>query len=107
MSSQFVVQTDSGRSLFATIQQVTASGTLGNIWNVTAGAWQANPSTSDRTIALTEGTGINIGTYTGGTGTLTGYSGQAVKRVHDSSISNRVIGAEVVYIQAGVEQRPT
>lgn len=107
MSSQIVVQTDSGRSLFATLQQITAGGTLGNVWNVTAGAWQANPSTSDRTITLTEGTGVNIGTYTGGTGTLTGYSGQVVKRVHDSTLSNRVIGAEVVYIQSGVEQRPT
>lgn len=105
MSSQFVTTSDSGRSLFATIQQITAGGTLGNIWNVTAGAWQSNPSTADRTITLTEGTGINIGTYSGGTGTLTGYTGLAVKRIHDTNLSNRCIGSTVCYLYLGVEQR--
>jgi hypothetical protein len=107
MSLAFSLVTDSGRSLFGTVQQVLANGTLANVWSVTAGLWQVNPTTADRTITITEGTGINSGTYTGGTGTLTGYTGFVLKRIHDTALSNKTIGISLAYLNAGVEQRVT
>ena len=66
MSTLFIVATDSGRTLFATLRQITASGTLGNYWNVTTGSWVASaPSITDRKITITEGTTNDIGAYTG------------------------------------------
>lgn len=105
MSSLIVANSDTGRTLVGTIQQITAGGTLGNIWSVAAGAWQASPSNADRSITLTEGTGANLSTYSGGTGTLTGYSGRVVIRVHDVNLSYRTIGSQISYVQAGVQQR--
>ena len=107
MASLFAFASDTGRTLYGTIQQVTAGGTLGNIWDNDGFLWSANPSTEKRRIALSEGTGVNIGTYTGGTGTLTGYTGLVVKRIHDANQSYKVIGTQISYLSAGVEQRDT
>lgn len=105
MSSLFAFSSDTGRTLVGTIQQVTAGGTLGNIWNLDTSTWDASPTTAKRIIALSEGTGVNIGTYTGGTGTLTGYTGLVLKRIHDVNQSYAVIGTQISYLSAGVEQR--
>lgn len=107
MSSLFAFSSDTGRTLYGTIQQVTAGGTLGSIWDNDGLVWAANPATEKRRITLSEGTGVNIGTYTGGTGTLTGYTGLVVKRIHDANQSYAVIGTQVSYLSAGVEQRNT
>ena len=105
MSLSFAVSSDTGRTLVGTIQQITAGGSLGNIWDNDTGTWAANPTTAKRSIAMSEGTGINIGTYTGGTGTLTGYSGLVLKRIHDVNQSHKVIGTSLSYLLNGVEAR--
>lgn len=105
MSLSFAVSSDTGRTLVGTIQQITAGGSLGNIWDNDAGTWSANPTTAKRSIAMSEGTGVNIGTYTGGTGTLTGYSGLVLKRIHDVNQSHKVIGTSLSYLLNGVEAR--
>ena len=104
MSSMFSVATDSGRTLFATLQQIAANGTLGDYWSVTLGQWASSVAIADRKITLTEG-GINdLGSYTGGTGSLAAYTGFVVKKIHDQNDSNRVIGMDVVWVASGVEQ---
>lgn len=105
MSLSFAVSSDTGRTLYGTIQQITAGGTLGNIWDNDGLTWAANPSTEKRRVTLTEGTGVNIGTYTGGTGTLTGYTGLVLKRIHDSNQNYKVIGTSLSYLLNGVEAR--
>lgn len=105
MSLSFAVSSDTGRTLYGTIQQITTGGTLGNIWDNDGFTWAANPSTEKRRVTLTEGTGVNIGTYTGGTGTLTGYSGLVLKRIHDANQSYKVIGTSLSYLLNGVEAR--
>ena len=105
MSLSFAVSSDTGRTLVGTIQQITAGGSLGNIWDNVAGSWAGSPTTANRSIALAEGTGVNIGTYTGGTGTLPGYSGLVLKRIHDVNQSHKVIGTSLSYLLNGVEAR--
>lgn len=104
MSSLFLIASDAGRTLFGTLQQITSSGTLGNLWNVTTGSWAASVAINDRKITLTEGTLNDIGSYTGGTGTLSTYTGLMVKKVHDQVDSNRVVGIDLVRVISGVEQ---
>lgn len=105
MALSFAVSSDTGRTLYGTIQQITAGGTLGNIWDNDGLAWAANPSTEKRRVTLTEGTGVNVGTYTGGTGTLTGYTGLVIKRIHDFNQNYKVVGTSVSYLLNGVEAR--
>ena len=104
MSSLFLVASDAGRTLFGTLQQITASGTLGDVWNVTTGSWVTSASINDRKIALTEGTLNDIGSYTGGTGALGTYTGLMVKKVHDGTDGNRVVGIDLARVSNGIEQ---
>lgn len=98
--------TEPGRALFATLTQVTASGTPGLQWNQNTSQWAASVAIADRTISLTEGTGADAGRYTGGIAVALGsYSGFALKQIHDSTLGNRVVGMEIVSLVSGVEQR--
>lgn len=103
VSTIFLLTTDPGRTLYGTVQQVTASGTLGQHWDVVGGVFATNPSTSRRKVTLTEGVGVDAGSYTGGTATLGTYSGLVIRRVHDQTMGDRVIGASIVDVRNGVE----
>jgi hypothetical protein len=105
MSSLFVVAAETGRTLFGTLQQITANGVPGNYWSVTLGQWASSVPINDRKVTLTEGGLNDLSRYTGGTGTLGTYSGYALKQIHDTNQSNRVIGIDIVWISNGVEQR--
>lgn len=95
---------DTGMSLYATLQQVTANGALGDYWNVTAAAWAAAPPLVDREVTLTEGSSTNVGSYAGGTGTLGTVTGFVRVRIHDRNLANQVIGVSDRSIVAGDEQ---
>lgn len=105
MSSLFLAVTDSGRTLFATLQQLQPNGTLGDYWDVTNGQWAPVVAINDRKIPLVEGGLNDLGRYTGGTGQLGSYTGLVIKSIHDTGLSNRVIGTDIVYVLSGVEQR--
>ena len=97
---------DSGRTLFATLQQITASGTRGLIWDVTGAQWASNPAVADRKITLTEGTSPNLGMYTGGiSGSVSTYTGQALLQVHDDDDADTIVGGNVIYIDSSSEAR--
>ena len=107
MSSAFFVISDSARTLFGSLTQVTAGGTPGLQWNVNTSSWASGVAVADRKITLTEGTTPDLGRYTGGTGTLGTYTGLVLKQIHDDNDSDRVIGGELSYLVSGVEQRET
>lgn len=100
----FLFPYQTGRNLFGTLRQVTASGTPGLIWDTTNTTWSASPAT--RKVTLTEGTSPNLGIYTGGVATALGsYTGLVLKQIHDDDDADNVVAAGVVQFVAGVEQR--
>ena len=106
MSLAIVHNDVSGRTLFATLTQLTASGTLGNVWDVTNTQWASNPATVDRKITLTEGSSPNLGRYTGGVSySLQTYTGRAIVSVHDDDDADIVYASAEVYISGGSEVR--
>lgn len=91
-----------GATLFATLQKITDDGTLGDIWDKTAGDWASSPTLSDTKITLTEGSAPYTGRYVGGvSGTLSTYSGDVVLTIHDDNNSDLAIGQDVIQISSG------
>lgn len=107
MSSLFITQSSSGRNLFGTLRQISASGVPGNYWDVTNGQWASSVAINDRKVLLTEGTGADAGIYSGGTGKLGTYGGFVIKQFHDGDNANHVIGSGIAWLVDGVEQRFT
>lgn len=103
MSSRFVLTADLGRALYGTLQQMASNGTLGQYWDVVGASWATSVTNARRKVTITEGSGIDAGSYTGGTGQLGTYSGYALKRVHDTNQGDRVIGVTIADIRNGVE----
>ena len=107
MSAKFVITAKTGLNLFATLQQITAAGSLGNQWDQTNTQW-ATPEVAinDRKVALTEGTGANAGRYTAGIGSALGtYTGSAVVSYHDDDNADKIEAQVEVYFASGVEKR--
>lgn len=104
MSVSIVAPASSGKTLFATLQQITG-GTLGDQWNATVGAWQAaGVAIADRKITLTESASPDLQRYTGGIATALGtYTGRAIAAVHDDNNGDVVIGSAIIYFQSGIE----
>ena len=102
------VNGDATRNLHATLQKLSATGTLTDIWNHTANAWQVNPAGTEERIPLTAVTGFGTdfsGSYLGTTNTnLEAYTGFVVVRVHDEDNSNVVVNQDRVRVRAGVEE---
>ena len=106
MSLAIVHHDISGRTLFATITQLSASGVLGDVWDVTNTQWAPNPATADRKITMTEGSSPNLGRYSGGVSySLQTYTGRAVVSIHDDDDADTIYGSAEVYISNGVEVR--
>ena len=99
--------TGSGKTLFATVQQLTTAG-IANYWNATTSTWDAvKPAIADRKITLTEGTGEDLKVYTGAIATALGsYTGQAIVQVHDDNVGDLPVNGGIgqVYFSSGVEQ---
>lgn len=103
MSLTIVTSAATGKTLFATAQQI-AGGTLSDTWNSNSSAWEAVVSDADSKINLTEGTGRDLQSYTGGVATALGtYTGDVVLRIHDDAASDKVLGTSTVYLSSGVE----
>lgn len=103
MSIAIVVQADSGKTLFASLQQLGDDGTLGNTWSNTASAWATTVSDANCAINLTAGTGREAGTYSGGVdGTLQTYTGDILLRVHDSNLSDVTISVGTFETSSGL-----
>ncbi len=81
-----------GKTIFATAQKVTAAGSLGDTWNNSSSAWSSSVADADAKISMTEGSGRNAGSYTGGvSSTLADYSGDVLIRFHDDSLNDVTI----------------
>lgn len=84
MTIRIAYQSATGRTLFASFQRRSDSF----YWdNNTSLAWEAAPTVAEVKIALTEGTGRNLGTYTG---TSSGNVGATtiLVRIHDDTDAN-------------------
>ena len=104
MPSIFFTSGKSGKTLIGTIQKIDATGALGDHWNASSESFSASVSFANRSIALTEGSGDDLGSYSGGEDVALGsYTGWVIKRIHDSDQSNLVVGAAESYIVSGVE----
>ena len=102
MSLNISTAYSTGSTIFATLQQMQDDGTLGFIWDNSAGQWAAAPSLNDTKISLTEGSAPYTGRYTGGVnGTLQTYTGDIVISIHDDVSGDEVLGTDVVHISAG------
>lgn len=73
---------EAGDTPYAVLQQST--GGLGDVWNVTAGAWQASPGSTDRKVTLTQDSQITT-SWDAQTPTLGSYTGEVTIHFFDSS----------------------
>lgn len=101
MGVAFCVVGEASQNLFATLQQQSSSGSLGDIWDNVNNTWAAAPSTNNRKVPLTQGTGINAGSFIGGVGQLGTYSGLVVVRIHDGSQGDITVAATQLRISQG------
>lgn len=102
MSVAFETSTSTGRTLFVSLQKIQEDGTLGDTWDTSASNWGSSVTDANSKIAMTEGTGRNIGSYTTGvSGALSTYTGYVLVRVHDDDLSDQVIGVSRMYLSVG------
>lgn len=90
-----------GANLFATLSRLDT----GEHWNQAVGAWGAGVPDANRKIPLTEGTGIEVGSYTA---TVTdadlGDAGEVRVRIHDDDdVADAVIGGGMTWIYGAAE----
>lgn len=93
---------DTGRTLFASLTQLSDAGTPGLVWNVTGGVWATAPAVADRKITLAEGSSPDVGRYTGGVLIALGtYTGRVLVQIHDDVDNDVVIGTEEQAMNTG------
>ena len=88
----------------AILMQVSESGIGGDFWNNTTKTWEPFPAIADRKIPLAS-FGLTDG-YVGGVSDPVGsYTGGVIIMIIDQNDGNRIIGADEVYLTAGVTHR--
>lgn len=102
MSIKFAIVGGTGLDLAAIVRQVNANGTLGNYWDDVNQLYAPSPTDTNKKIALSEGTGLELGRYYASRTALGTYTGEIVAFIINNGTGQTVAAFET-YLITGSE----